>query len=387
MISLISTLLYLAKDTVHRWFARISSPLARVLVVFFLSLCALFFLGTYVISVNVVRTRIMNEGGDMIHAVISPEHGSTLHIPGQRELKDWLQADSWNLLMVGSARREDGSAVTIYTTEFSRFGQILPLMAHNGSPTLLCPAEGRESQPEGLTEVSIGGRKGVTFTVSVRHLPANHPLSRTLKRGGLLLSPEEAAAWLGEDRLQTCSRQLLLRINNISSAADIRRAEQYLQNLIRLEGASAGVNSAVRLLEQLDIVLDNQMQCRAGFCLGIVLIVGILLTSLAGMEYRQNEYIYTLMKSFGIHPMLLVLSFLCENLFLVAAAFAAAFAVFMHSQAIILTQFFKLGEFRLSVAEIQPELQLICAALLLCVLVSSLPIVVAANREIGRVLK
>ncbi|MBQ3240301.1 MAG: hypothetical protein IJB00_03860 [Akkermansia sp.] len=387
MISLISTLLYLAKDTVHRWFARISSPLARVLVVFFLSLCALFFLGTYVISVNVVRTRIMNEGGNMIHAVISPEHGSTLHIPGQRELKDWLQADSWNLLMVGSARREDGSAVTIYTTEFSRFGQILPLMAHNGSPTLLCPAEGRESRPEGLTEVSIGGRKGVTFTVSVRHLPANHPLSRTLKRGGLLLSPEEAAAWLGEDRLQTCSRQLLLRINNISSAADIRRAEQYLQNLIRLEGASAGVNSAVRLLEQLDIVLDNQMQCRAGFCLGIVLIVGILLTSLAGMEYRQNEYIYTLMKSFGIHPMLLVLSFLCENLFLVAAAFAAAFAVFMHSQAIILTQFFKLGEFRLSVAEIQPELQLICAALLLCVLVSSLPIVVAANREIGRVLK
>lgn len=387
MISLISTLLYLAKDTVHRWFARISSPLARVLVVFFLSLCALFFLGTYVISVNVVRTRIMNEGGDMIHAVISPEHGSTLHIPGQRELKDWLQADSWNLLMVGSARREDGSAVTIYTTEFSRFGQILPLMAHNGSPTLLCPAKGRESRPEGLTEVSIGGRKGVTFTVSVRHLPANHPLSRTLKRGGLLLSPEEAAAWQGEERLQTCSRQLLLRINNISSAADIRRAEQYLQNLIRLEGASAGVNSAVRLLEQLDIVLDNQMQCRAGFCLGIVLIVGILLTSLAGMEYRQNEYIYTLMKSFGIHPMLLVLSFLCENLFLVAAAFAAAFAVFMHSQAIILTQFFKLGEFRLSVAEIQPELQLICAALLLCVLVSSLPIVVAANREIGRVLK
>ncbi len=387
MISLISTLLYLAKDTVHRWFARISSPLSRVLVVFFLSLCALFFLGTYVISVNVVRDRIMSEGGDMVHAFISPEHGSTLHIPNQKELKEWLEADSWHLLMAGSARCGKRRSVTIYTTEFSRYGQLLPLMAHNGSPTLLCPAEGSESLPEGLTEVSTGGRNGTTHTVSVRHIPADHPLAGTLKHGGLLISPEDAAELVGEERLKTCSRQLLLRINNLRSAADIRRAEQYLQNLFRLEGASVSIGSAGRLLEQLDIVLSNQMQCRAGFCLGILLIVGILLTSLAGMEYRQNEYIYTLMKSFGIHPMLLVMSFICENLFLVAAAFAAAYAVFMHSQDIILTQFFKLGEFRLSAAEIMPELQLICASLLLCVLVSSLPIVVAANREIGRVLK
>ncbi len=323
----------------------------------------------------------------MIHAFISPEHGSTLHIPGQRELKEWLHADSWHLMMVGSVRCGARRSVSVYTTEFSRFGQLLPLMAHNGSPTLLCPAQGSESMPEGLTEVTTGGRNSHTYTVSVRHIPANHPLARTLKHGGLLLSPEDAAALLGEERLQNSTRQLLLRINQLDSAAAIRRAEQYLQNLFRLEGASAGISSAVRLLEQLDIILSNQMQCRAGFCLGIVIIVGILLTSLAGMEYRQNEYIYTLMKSFGIHPILLVMSFICENLILVASAFGAAFAVFMHSQDIILTQFFKMGEFRLSAAEIMPELQLICASLLACVLVSSLPIVVAANREIGRVLK
>ena len=41
MKSLILTILYLAKDTLHRWCARISSPVARVLVVFFLTLAAL----------------------------------------------------------------------------------------------------------------------------------------------------------------------------------------------------------------------------------------------------------------------------------------------------------------------------------------------------------
>ena len=107
MISLISTLLYLAKDTLHRWLSRLSSPLARVLVVFFLSLCALFFLGTYVISVNMVRDRILAEGGDTVHALVSPEHGGSFHVPGQSELSNWLQADSWNLLVVGSARYQN----------------------------------------------------------------------------------------------------------------------------------------------------------------------------------------------------------------------------------------------------------------------------------------
>ena len=386
MISLISTLLYLAKDTIHRWFSRLSSPLARVLVVFFLSLCALFFLGTYVISVNIVRNRIMTEGGDIVHAIISPDREASFYLPGQKEINDRLQADSWNLLMVGSVSTGERRAVTIYTTDFARYGQLLPFMAHNGTPTLILPTE-QNNPPTGLAEVNVGGRRGSTHTVSVRSMPANHPLIHSFKYGALLLSPEDAVQRIGEERLAQATRHVILRINRLRSAEDIRRAEQYLQNLIRLEGARGNVTSAVKLLEQLDIVLSNQMQCRAGFCLGIILIVGILLTSLAGMEYRQNEYIYTLMKSFGIHPLLLVLNFICENLILVTVSFAAAFVVFMHSQKIILTQFFKLGQFSLSAEEIQPELRLICAALLLCVLISSLPIIVAAHREIGRVLK
>ena len=104
------------------------------------------------------------------------------------------------------------------------------------------------------------------------------------------------------------------------------------------------------------------------------------------MEYRQNEFIYTLMKSFGIHPILLVGSFIVENLVLVSASFAAAIAVFMKAQHIIVAQF-KLGQYSLTLEEIMPEIQLISLTLLFCVFVSSIPIVVAANRQIGRVLK
>ena len=136
----------------------------------------------------------------------------------------------------------------------------------------------------------------------------------------------------------------------------------------------------------MDIILSNQTQCRATFCLGIVFIVGILLTALAGMEYRQNEFIYTLMKSFGINPLLLVASFIVENLILVAVSFGAAILVFMKAQRIIVAQF-KLGQYSLTIQEIMPEIQLISATLLLCIFVSAIPITVAANRQIGRVLK
>lgn len=387
MISLILTTLYLAKDTVNRWFSRISSPLARVLVVFFLSLCALFFLGTYVISVKVVRERIRLEGGDLVHAIISPERGESCHIPGRNELQEWIQADSWVLLNVGSVRTDERRTVPVCTVEFGRQAQILPLMAEGGAPTLVYPAGEQPNPGEGLADIIPPGRYSTPQSVAVRPLPAGHPLARMVRNGALLLLPDTAAEQLGEERLRNATRQVLLQVQELNSSRDIRRVENYLQNLIRLEGAHASVNSVVGLLEQMDVILSNQMQCRAAFCLGIVLIVGILLTSLAGMEYRQNEYIYTLMKSFGIHPILLVLNFLAENLLLVGISFAAALAVFMHSQEIILTQFFKLGEFRIGTAEIMPEIRLICAALLLCVTVSALPIFVAANREIGRVLK
>ena len=180
---------------------------------------------------------------------------------------------------------------------------------------------------------------------------------------------------------------MLLQVNNLENAESLNRVCRYLTRLKKYEGLEGSVSSAAALLEEMDIILSNQTQCRAAFCLGIVAIVGILLTALAGMEYRQNEFIYTLMKSFGINSLLLVGAFIIENLLLIAISFAAAIVTFMYSQKIIVTQFFKMGQYTLSLEEILPEIQLISITLLFCVLVSAIPITVAANRQIGRVLK
>ena len=381
MISLILTILYLAKDTVHRWFTRASSPLARVLVVFFLSLCALCFLGSYVISAKAIRDKIRARGGDLVAAFFMLPHDNTgTCLPTRQETLQHLGADSLVIIPAGNASVGERKHVPIVTYDFRRAGQFIPLLSPSGGPTLLCPEE-KPPFPAGPLDVSI---QDETYTVMVRHLPGEHMLMR-LQQGGVLLVPPEHLEYVNQGRNMPYVR-MLLQVQELENAESLNRVCRYLETLKRLEGLEGSVSSAAGLLEEMDIILSNQTQCRATFCLGIVFIVGILLTALAGMEYRQNEFIYTLMKSFGINPLLLVASFIVENLILVAVSFGAAILVFMKAQRIIVAQF-KLGQYSLTIQEIMPEIQLISATLLLCIFVSAIPITVAANRQIGRVLK
>ncbi len=383
MKSLILTVLYLAKDTVHRWVTRLSSPVARVLVVFFLSLCALCFLGTYVISAKVMRNHISKQGGDLVQMNMSDHADRAATLPAAREIEELLGVESVGLRSLGQVLAADGKAIGVCSYEFSRTGQYLPFMAPSGIPTLMT-WEGSKRQL-GPSHVTLSGE---TINVFVRRMPPQLLLGKLRERADfLLVQPDSALAISMMQHRARGAQQLLLRVRDTSSSEGVRRAVEYCENYLRLEGVQGYVASALPLLKEMDIILSNQVQCRIAFCGGIVCIVGILLTALAGMEYRQNEYIYTLMKSFGIHPLLLVGSFLVENLLLVGASFAGAVWVFMYFQRFIIRQFFKVGGYSLELAEISLELQLIAVSLLGCILVSAVPIIFAANRDIGRVLK
>ena len=380
MKSLILTLLYLAKDTIHRWFTRISSPLARVLVVFFLTLSALASLGSSAISTKLVQDKILRQGANKVVASLHSQHNTPAYIPSQQELQKTLGADSYVLRYVGSARQANGHPVTVYTCPFSRLNQFLPLMATSGGPTLLQGPTGNRLPP-GPSEVKL---RGATVNIFVRDLPADHPLLRIMGGSGLIIQPEQIPGEWGE---RPSSFILALIFDKLESSQKIKQAEDFLRTYKQLEGLDGPITSALPLLQEMDIMLGKQTQCRVAFCIGISAIVGILLTALAGMEYRQNEYIYTLMKSFGIHPLLLVGAFITENLLIVGGSFVGAIATFMYFQRMIVTQLLKLGNYTLTLEEIMPEIILISYTLLGCVLISTIPILAATHRPIGRVLK
>lgn len=383
MLSWILTALYLAKDTLHRWCTRISSPLARVLVVFFLSLCALFFLGNYVISTKIIRHQIVRQGGDLVIVNMMANDDHPTSLPNRKEIANILGADSYALNRIGFATAGDRQGISLYSYDFARSSQFTELLSPSGGPVLLTSV-GSTQYRTGPCTVTFRGSAPIKQDVYVRLLPEDHMLLRIIGGTGIIVPPDSLPG-IADTTPRAIS--MVLRIRDLESAEPIRQAEAYFKQYFRLEGCDGHIITAAKLIEQMDIILSNQMQCRLAFCGGIAGIVGILLTALAGMEYRQNEYIYTLMKSFGIHPLMLVLAYMIENTLLVGAAFIAAVWVFMKSQSIILTQFFKMGQFTLSLGEIQMEMQLICGSLALCILISTIPILVAANRDIGRVLK
>lgn len=380
MRSLILTLLYLAKDTLHRWITHVSSPLARLCVVFFLTLCALFFLGSYVISTKILRSQLQSQGANSV--VTTLVQASQIKFPSAEKMTELLKVDSWVLRSLGYSRDPQLKSIAIFSYDFNRSAQYYPLLKR-GKPTLLCT-------PEKIPRAAI---RSISFnnehlTIPIRHLNKDHPLMRQHNGHIILIPPHIVNQRLTEEQRERIPLYIALTLQDETlSKKRIQEVELYLRNFTQLENRNGYIHSAARLLGNLDRLLSNQQQTRAIFCLGITFIVGILLTALASMEYRQNEYIYTLLKSFGIHPLMLVITFIFENIFLVSIAFIAAIYTFIEAQRIILSQFFKQSGHILKLDDIMPELQLISAALLLCVLLSAIPILIAANREIGRVLK
>lgn len=382
MKSLILTILYLAKDTLNRWATRISSPLARILVVFFLSMCSLCFMANYVLSSKMIMDRITEEGGNIININVQTNSSSDpLRLPGDAIfLKEKLHCEGLTLWRTpGFVKAKGNAQIPVMCYELAHRKSVLSLLPRESNGVvLLFSSQNRIGFKPGLETVEI---QNVHYDVQCRMIPENHLLNK-LYGNGVLLVPADNTMF----ELSRASAQMILKAERMNFR-EITHIEQYFKDFFRLENAQAYVMTASGLLKKMEIMQSNQNECRAGFSLGIGIIVGILLTALASMEYRQNEYIYTLMKSFGIRPAMLVGAFIAENIFLVSIAYAGAIQAFMFSQDIVLREFFKLGHYRLTLGEILPDIRLLGIALAVSVFVSAIPIVMAARREIGRVLQ
>lgn len=381
MKSLILTSLYLIKDTLHRWKERPASPLSRVLVAFFLSLCALSFLANYVLSAKMLHQEIRRNGADlvMVYDSVGEENFDKQRLI-QQELPKQFDCDVITLKSPQVSGAKVGNVfVTIMEYNMESCYFLRDLGIDTAEPILLFnPQFSRLT--EGPCQLEIGD---FSFSVRAKKLPDYHMLGRMFQQGVVLVS--EGTFSTGEvPKIQ--SYRYVIRVKEMT-AENIRNIEDVLTRITNYDEGTTMVQTYVSLLNRLEILMNNQLECRTGFCLGIACVVGILLTALASMEFRQNEYVYTLMKSFGVRPILLVFTFIFENIFLISASFVAAVFSFMQCQKIVLGEFFKLGNSVLTFVDIEQDLMLLAISLLLCVLLSSIPVAFSAYRPIGKVLK
>jgi len=375
MKSWILTCLYLFKDTLHRWKERPASPLSRILVAFFLSLCALSFLANYVLSAKMLHDEIRKNGADLIIVFDTVRDGE----PSKKNLLQHELPSLYgcDVLVLNDARagvaRVGKTVFPIleYNMESCSFLSALGL---EDVATVLLYNPSRSPLQAGPCTVTIAD---FDFSLNASPLPEGHLLGR-LYPSGVILAPEGTFSSGQEVPVENC--RYIIRVHEMT-AARIRDIEEVLNNMVRYDGSMTMVQTHVGLLDRLEVLMGNQTECRTGFSLGIAVIVGILLTALASMEFRQNEYVYTLMKSFGVRPVLLIMAFIVENAFLIGVSFAGAVWAFMKTQRIVLGEFFKLGNSVLTYADIRQDLWLLGISLAGCVLLSSIPVAFSACRR------
>lgn len=379
MKSLILTVLYLAKDTLHRWKTRVSSPLSRMLVVFFLSMCSLCFMANYVLSTKMVFDEIADAGADTARISILPMGRGMPCLPDIAFLEREFDCDALILLSAGISVQVKDKWYPVMCYPVSSVSRLASVLPRRGNAVLLLPEEKDKEFVETPVTVTVERRM---IDIPCRRLPENHLLERVYGKGVVLI--DASAAMVSGH----ANGALLILKQKRMNYLGMKRIDTYFHHFFRFEKMSPNVFAPTHLLRKMEIVQGNQAQCRAGFTIGIAVIVGILLTALASMEYRQNEYIYTLMKSFGIRPIMLVGTFIIENLLLVAISLAAAVQFFMIAQPIVLREFFRISRnYSLTLEEIMPDITLLGSALILCVFISAIPIICAVRREIGRVLQ
>lgn len=374
-----STLLiffYLAKDAVHRWKTHVSSPLARVLVVFFLSLCALIILANFLVMTQSVEREIARSGGNLVvvSEMVERAAASDGEFSPLLESGDDFRVAVFNEFYASARSNEQFFPIAEYT--FSA-AHLFADFAGTENGVFVLPKE----QASGAfpREIEIGEWKffGTTIPAARAGVLAN------LYQSGAVFVP---AGMFPEMKFLGFQKKTVIATERLDSAR-LRELETTVRNLVKLDKRSAHVQSSRAFLERLDRIRSDQLSWRIAISLGIAFIVGVLLTSISSMEFQRNEYVYALMGSFGVSRILLILAFVAENLFLVFASATGALAVFIRCLPLILHEVFKVRGLSLDLAELAPDLRLIAAALGACVLISSIPIALAAFRPIGKVLK
>lgn len=374
MWAAIQILFYLGRDTLHRWVSRISSPMARISVVFFLSVCGLVFLSNYVVSLKLLRQRIHRNGADLVIAV-EMHNNSIKRRTGHSDIPP--QPDAYNLYLFN----ESFTSATVGTQHYSVVeympgcSTLFPATKHNNSfvlPSLPC----KQMLPE---KVSIEG-----YPINTVTIPENQArILRRLFQSGAVFIPYGSLNSIWQHGF---IRRSVLQIKNLYSSV-ILQHENALKLLAKLDKRNLNIMSSGKLLEELAEMEKTQYSFRVWITVGISSIICMLLTCISSLEFRQSSHVYALIGSFGVSRFLLYLCFLIENTILVAAGFVVSLVAVWSISDFITRILYKSPDINLSLWELENDIRTFLLAFGICIAVSSIPVGIAASRPIGKVLK
>lgn len=171
------------------------------------------------------------------------------------------------------------------------------------------------------------------------------------------------------------------------SIDEIQKIHDVVDVLSRVEGKRVMIHSNLRILQELGKIREIQAQSLVWVTVGSGGVLGLVFGSLAWMEFREERYLLSLIRSFGVGRRNLLLHALMENCLLAVLGVLCGFGVLQLGISQLNLVALKMTWLKSTAALYQGEGQWLLVGALVGGILACIPIAVGLRKPLGLVLK
>lgn len=288
---------YLWQNSLRRWWEQPLSLLSKLVVAGLLGL-----LGAFVIlGVKELGSQLDTRLNDretlvaIISETVTKERAIGMLTSGELDDRAWRQlGDSVSTFLQAAASAE------------METGQRVPVVAVTHPE--------RHGLMDDFYLMTRRAREGTVMEFSIRDYRSEASARLPTTDMDLLLTGRDALVG-GVERISGVlatgfTKATILHANSI---ADVQKAHDIVDAMSKVEDKRIIIQSNLRILRELEKVRAIQAESLVWVTLGSSLILGLVFGSLAWMEFREERYLLSLIRSFGVGRWSLLVHALIEN--------------------------------------------------------------------------
>jgi len=305
MTSLILIPGYLIKNTLQRWLENPASPITKIIITFLFSILALLIFGAF----QHLETTINKQLHQDEFRVITTHEQLFSNKAEQRIYNGTDESYLWSPY----SKRYDSfqqAPLRVNSLHFKR----IPLLSYDALPSFTQLPTFAAGEPRPAVILSRSTKKRGQDYIQIRdikipatRLPFPEILKKRYRNQAIALIPSEFIYPILEKGF--IQHQIILPKDQVST----EELENLIQSYAQAEGHNITIQSSVGILKKLEDFLSQQQQARliiGGF---ITIILSLTLGSLSLLEFRQESYLFALLRSFGVRSIYLFLHYLLET--------------------------------------------------------------------------
>jgi len=371
---------YLLKNTLQRWLENPASPLTKIIITFLFSILAFLIFGSFQLFEKKITAQLNR---DDLRSITTQEQlwadraqerlyngtdESYLWLPFSEEFNTYQQASLYvdTLLFKKVPLLSYDTPPSIPNFPTSEPGQARPIVVFS-----------KQSFKTGSDYILIQDNK-----IPAISLPLPPIFKSRYNSPAVAVIPNEMITPLLERGFSQI--QVILPKKSVPT----NELQQLIQAHAHAEGRRVNITSSVEILSKLQEFLNHQKNARLIVGSVITAILSLTLGALSLLEFRQEQYLSALLRSFGVKKGYLFIHYLLETSALTLSGLWLASRALTHLVPILL-EHSHLGK------ETQPfietissmatpeDYQTLIMAISLGVLISSLPVALGLRKQIG----